>query len=100
VQIVEYYLGKIAGEDGKLDYDIIATGISRSQREQIVVIRELIKHNADREKGISIEMLIQLADNDGVPEERVRTLLKRLLDNGEVFQPSGGYYKLASEVGE
>jgi replicative DNA helicase Mcm len=100
VQIVEYYLGKIAGEDGMLDYDIIATGISRSQREQIVVIRELIKHNADREKGISIEMLIQLADNDGVPEERVRTLLKRLLDNGEVFQPSGGYYKLASEVGE
>ncbi|MDD1770090.1 MAG: hypothetical protein LUO79_03300, partial [Methanomassiliicoccales archaeon] len=100
VRIVEYYLGKIAGEDGKLDYDIIATGISKSQREQIVIIRELIKQNADREKGVSIEMLINLADGDGVPEDRVRTLLKRLLDNGEVYQPSGGYYKLASEGGE
>ena len=97
VGIVEFYLGKIAGEGGKLDYDIIATGISRSQREQIVVIRDLIKQNADREKGISIESLINLAEQDGVPEERVRTLIKRLLDNGEVYQPSGGFYKLASE---
>jgi replicative DNA helicase Mcm len=97
VGIVEFYLGKIAGEGGRLDYDIIATGISRSQREQIVVIRDLIKQNADREKGISIEALINLAEQDGVPEERVRTLIKRLLDNGEVYQPSGGFYKLASE---
>jgi replicative DNA helicase Mcm len=100
VRIVEYYLGKIAGEDGKLDYDIIATGISKSQREQIVIIRELIRQNADREKGVGIEMLINLAQEDGVPEDRVRTLIKRLLDNGEVYQPSGGYYKLASEGGE
>ncbi len=97
VRIVEYYLGKIAGEDGRLDYDIIATGISKSQREQIVVIRELIRQNADREKGVGIEALIQLAEGEGVPEDRVRTLIKRLLDNGEVYQPSGGYYKLASE---
>jgi DNA-binding transcriptional regulator PaaX len=45
-------------------------------------------------------MLINLAQEDGVPEDRVRTLIKRLLDNGEVYQPSGGYYKLASEGGE
>ncbi len=100
VKIVEYYLGKIAGEDGKLDYDIIATGISKSQREQIVIIRDLIRQNADREKGVGIEALINLAGEDGVPEDRVRTLIKRLLDNGEVYQPSGGYYKLASEGGE
>ena len=97
VNIVEYYLRKIAGEGGKLDIDIIATGTSRSQREQIVIIRGLIQENADREKGISIEQLIQLSEAENVPEERVRTLLKRLKENGEVYEPASGFYRLASE---
>ncbi|MEM0449670.1 MAG: ATP-binding protein [Methanomassiliicoccales archaeon] len=97
VSIVEYYLRKIAGEAGRLDIDIIATGTSRSQREQIVTLRSLIQENAERDKGISIENLIQLAEAEGIPEERVRMLLKRLHDNGEVYSPISGYYKLSSE---
>ena len=97
VGIVEYYLRKIAGEAGKLDIDIIATGTSRSQREQIVSIRAIIQENADREKGVSIDQLIQLADAENIPEERVRMLIKRLQENGEVYSPTSGYYKLASE---
>ena len=97
VGIVEYYLRRIAGEAGRLDIDIIATGTSKSQRDQIVIIRNLIKENADRDKGISIEALIQKGEEQGIPEERVRTLLKRLSDNGEVYSRSGGYFKLTSE---
>ena len=97
VAIVEYYLRKIAGEAGKLDIDIIATGTSRSQREQIVSIRAIIQENADRDKGISIDQLISLAEQENIPEERVRTLIKRLYESGEIFMPTVGYYKLASE---
>jgi replicative DNA helicase Mcm len=97
VAIVEYYLRKIAGEAGKLDIDIIATGTSRSQREQIVSIRAIIQENADRDKGISIDQLISLAEQENIPEERVRTLVKRLYESGEIFSPIVGYYKLASE---
>ncbi|MDD1756917.1 MAG: ATP-binding protein, partial [Methanomassiliicoccales archaeon] len=97
VAIVEYYLRKIAGEAGKLDIDIIATGTSRSQREQIVSIRAIIQENADRDKGISIDQLISLAEQENIPEERVRTLIKRLHESGEVFSPTIGYFKLASE---
>ncbi len=97
VAIVEYYLRKIAGEAGKLDIDIIATGTSRSQREQIVAIRAIIQENADRDKGISIDQLISLAEQESIPEERVRTLIKRLYESGEIFSPTVGYYKLASE---
>jgi len=99
VSIVEYYLRKIAGEGGGLDIDIIATGTSKSQREQILVIRDLIRNNAEK-SGIGIEQLIMLAKDENIPEERVRTLLKRLADNGEVYQPQGGFYKLASEGNE
>ncbi len=99
VGIVEYYLRKIAGEGGGLDIDIIATGTSKSQREQILVIRDLIRNNAEK-TGIGIEQLIMLAKDENIPEERVRTLLKRLADNGEVYSPQGGFYKLASEGNE
>ncbi|MCU0861955.1 MAG: ATPase, partial [Methanomassiliicoccales archaeon] len=97
VGIVEYYLRKIAGEAGRLDIDIIATGTSRSQREQIVTLRAIIQENADREKGISIDQLIQLSEAENIPEERVRMLVKRLHDSGEVYSPTSGYYKLSSE---
>jgi replicative DNA helicase Mcm len=95
--IVEYYLRKIAGEGGKLDIDIIATGTSRSQREQIVVLRSLIQEHAEPQKGIGLEAIIQLAEGENIPEERVRVLLKRLKESGEVYEPSSGFYRLASE---
>jgi DNA replicative helicase MCM subunit Mcm2 (Cdc46/Mcm family) len=95
VDIVEYYLRKIAGEAGKLDIDIIATGTSKSQREQTVSLKDIITQEADREKGISLESLITASDQRGIPEDRVRILLKRLKENGEIYEPSNGYYKLA-----
>src|SRR5438132_7446873 len=36
VRIVEYWMGKVAGEEGCSDMDIIHTGIGQSQREQTV----------------------------------------------------------------
>ncbi|MBM4237710.1 MAG: hypothetical protein FJ151_04415, partial [Euryarchaeota archaeon] len=97
VRIVEYYLEKIAGEAGKLDIDIITTGTSRSQREQIAVLRRLISELSDPKKGVAVEALVQAAEGEGIEEERVRLLLKRLSSSGEVYSPSQGYYRLASE---
>ncbi len=94
---MEYYLRKIAGEAGKLDIDIITTGTSHSQREQIAVLRSLIKELSDPRRGVSMDDLIQAADPKGISKERVETLLKRLSQGGEVFSPSSGYYKLTSE---
>ncbi|MBC7108406.1 MAG: ATP-binding protein [Methanomassiliicoccales archaeon] len=97
VRIVEYYLRKIAGEAGRLDIDIITTGTSKSQREQIGVLRKLISDLSDPRKGVSVETLVQAADREGISEDKVRLLLKRLSTAGEIYSPSPGYYKLASE---
>ena len=103
VRIVEYYLRKIAGEGDKLDFDIIATGTSHSQREQITIIKDLISNlirngdNIDPRKGVSSEVLFKAASERGISEERAKTLLKRLSQNGEIYSPSNGFYKLASE---
>jgi replicative DNA helicase Mcm len=97
IKIVEYYLSKVASEGGKRDIDLIATGTSRSQREQIYVLRSLVQQLSDERRGVSAEELIQKASSENIPEDRVRALLKRLSDAGEIYSPQPGYYKLASE---
>jgi len=103
VRIVEYYLRKIAGEGDKLDFDIIATGTSHSQREQITILKDLIGSllrggdGVDPKRGVSAEVLFKAAADRGIAEDRAKTLLKRLSQNGEIYSPSNGFYKLASE---
>src|SRR2546427_13059719 len=43
VRITEYWMGKVAGEGGRLDIDIIHTGGRQCPREQIISIRGNIK---------------------------------------------------------
>lgn len=100
VRIVEYYLRRIAGEGDKLDFDIIATGTSHSQREQIGILKKLISglsKNAEFKKGVPSEEIFKSAMAEGITEDRAKTLLKRLAQNGEVYSPSPGHYRLASE---
>ncbi|MBI0584625.1 MAG: hypothetical protein ISF22_10430 [Methanomassiliicoccus sp.] len=100
VRIVEYYLRRIAGEGDKLDFDIIATGTSHSQREQIGIIKKLIAglaKNAEFKKGVPAEEIFKAALSDGIAEDRAKTLIKRLAQNGEIYSPSPGHYRLASE---
>jgi len=97
IRIVEYYLNKVASEGGRRDIDILATGTSRSQRERIYVLKSLVQQLADERRGVSLEELVQKASSEGIGEEQVRSLLKRLSDAGEVYSPQPGYYKLATE---
>jgi len=97
IRIVEYYLSKVASEGGRRDIDILATGTSRSQRERIYVLKSLVQQLADERRGVSLEELVQKATSEGIGEEQVRSLLKRLSDAGEVYSPQPGYYRLATE---
>ncbi|OGS42548.1 MAG: hypothetical protein A3K67_07500 [Euryarchaeota archaeon RBG_16_62_10] len=97
IKIVEYYLSRVASEGGRRDIDLIATGTSKSQREQIYVLRTLVQQLSDARRGVSADELIQKAAAENIPEDRVRALLKRLSDAGEVYSPQPGFFKLASE---
>ncbi len=97
IKIVQYYLGKVASEGGKLDIDLIATGTSRSQREQIYVLRSLIQQMSDPRRGVNQDDLMQRAAGENIPADKVRSLLKRLSESGEIYSPQPGFFKLASE---
>ncbi|WP_400259925.1 ATP-binding protein [Candidatus Methanomassiliicoccus intestinalis] len=97
INAVEYYLQKIAGEGGQLDFDIVATGISHSQREQQTILKEIIKKalaDADPRKGVSQEDICKLAAGSNIEETRTKSLLKRMTQSGELYSPTTGYYKM------
>src|SRR6267143_3119859 len=98
VRIVEYWMGKVAGEEGRFDIDIIQTGISQSQREQIISIRGIISELAGSDGVADYEDIIRLAQERGIPPAKVDSWLKRWAQEGEIYSPSKNKYKLVERL--
>ncbi|HEY5605958.1 MAG TPA: LAGLIDADG family homing endonuclease, partial [Thermoplasmata archaeon] len=98
VRIVEYWMGKVAGEEGRFDIDIIQTGISQSQREQIISIRDIINGLAGPEGVADYEDIVRLAQDRGIPPAKVDAWLKRWAQEGEIYSPAKNKYKLVERL--
>ncbi|HKW42679.1 MAG TPA: minichromosome maintenance protein MCM [Thermoplasmata archaeon] len=98
VRIVEYWMGKVAGEEGRFDIDIIQTGISQSQREQIISIRDIINELAGPEGVADYEDIVRIAQERGIPPARVDAWLKRWAQEGEIYSPAKNKYKLVERL--
>ncbi|MFQ5884422.1 MAG: ATP-binding protein [Thermoplasmata archaeon] len=96
VRIVDYWLRKVAGEEGRFDIDIIATGTSRSQREQIIILRDVIQELAGDEGSATLEDIISLAEERGLPPTRVESWLSRWKEEGEIYSPRKNRFKLVT----
>jgi len=98
VRIVEYWMGKVAGEEGRFDIDIIQTGISQSQREQIISIRDIINDLAGPEGVADYEDIVRIAQERGIPPAKVDAWLKRWAQEGEIYSPAKNKYKLVERL--
>ena len=98
VRIVEYWMGKVAGEEGKFDIDIIQTGISQSQREQIISIRDIINELAGPEGVADYEDIVRVAQERGIPPAKVDSWLKRWSQEGDIYSPAKNKYKLVERL--
>ena len=98
VRIVEYWMGKVAGEEGRFDIDIIQTGISQSQREQIISLRDIIDELAGPEGVADYEDIVRLAQERGIPPAKVDSWLKRWSQEGEIYSPAKSKYKLVERL--
>ncbi|HYM38966.1 MAG TPA: LAGLIDADG family homing endonuclease, partial [Thermoplasmata archaeon] len=98
VRIVEYWMGKVAGEEGKFDIDIIQTGISQSQREQIISLRDIINELAGPEGVADYEDIVRIAQERGIPPAKVDSWLKRWSQEGDIYSPAKNKYKLVERL--
>ncbi len=98
----KYVMEQIAKDrdTGQIDYDLIATGTSRSQVTKIERIREIMQELAKQdEKGlIDIKQVKQMAKQENISLDLVERAITELEREGELYRPrKPGFLKFTEE---
>ncbi len=82
-------------ETGKIDIDYAFTGTSATQRDRIAIIKRIIEElEESNEKGAPEEEIFRMAEERGISRQKVEEILAKLKQNGEIFSPRIGYYRV------
>ncbi len=83
-------------ETGKLDSDIINTGVGKSQRERIRLIKDTITALQGSNGGtVPLELIMQTLEAEGIKRGDTEDAIKRLKTVGEVIEMSTDRYRVA-----
>ena len=94
VNLLHYSLSQIGvdPETGEIDIDRIATGISSSERNKIVNVREIISQLEEQlGKTIPVEEILKSASEKGMSEDKVEEAIEKLKKSGDLFEPRRGF---------
>ena len=101
IYIIEQYLRRVGmdRETGKIDIDIIATGISHSQHDRMRTIMDLIQRLCSETKDGNAARadIIQEAEISGIESSKVEQVLERLKRNGQIYEPTHDKYRLSNQ---
>jgi replicative DNA helicase Mcm len=79
-------------ETGKIDIDRITSGITSTQRNRIVVVKELIEELENKiGKTIPLDELIKEAKAKGIKENEIDDIIDKLRRSGDIFQPKPNF---------
>jgi len=95
INLVESSLKRIGydPETGKIDVDRI-TGVSTSQRNKMILVRELIKR-LNEEKGMTPVSFSEIAEKlkqEGIDEKELEEIIQKLKRKGDIYEPRNGYF--------
>jgi len=92
-KIVDYYLRDVSMTDGGVDIDILLSGTSSKQRNDLETVFDIIKQlKTETKHAAEISEVISQAVSKGLTEERARDAIEHLKRSGQIYEPS--YKKL------
>ncbi len=94
IELMDYCLRQIAldEETGAIDIDRIGAEIPASQRNRIILIKELLTElERSIGKTIPLEDLTKAAHDKGIAEAEVEEIIQKLKRSGDVFEPRRGF---------
>lgn len=100
ISLFDFYLRNIARDrSGKLDIDIIMSGTTASKRNHGKIMRQVILDlikdpDIDTANGADMVDIKRVATREGIPEDEIEDILKKMSQAGEVYSPRAGYYKV------
>jgi replicative DNA helicase Mcm len=98
IRLMSTWLTLVASEGGVLDSDIFQTGISHSQREAILTLRDILGDLAGPGGVADYEDIVRMAQERGIPPAKVDAWLKRWSQEGEIYSPAKNKYKLVEKL--
>jgi len=98
VHIIDQYLRRVGmdRETGRIDIDIIATGISHSQHDRMRIILDVIQRlSSEAKEGSALRGdIVRESEIEGIESSKVEEALDRLKRNGQIYEPMHGRYKI------
>jgi len=94
VEMMDYCLRQIAfdEETGKIDIDRIATSMPASQRNKIIIVKEIIVDLENKlGRTIPLDDVVKAAIDKGLTESEVEELVQKLKRSGDVYEPRPGF---------
>lgn len=82
-------------ETGELDSDLINTGVGKSQRDRMRVIRDAILSLQGSNGGtVPLELILQTLEAEGIKRGQTEDALKRMKTAGDVIETSTDRYRV------
>jgi len=82
-------------ETGQFDADVVETGTSKSQRDRIKGIKDLIAEvEEEYEKGAPLDEVFERAEANGMDRSKIEKEIESLRAKGELYEPANGHIRL------
>ncbi len=99
IKLMNSSLGQIATdpETGEIDIDFAFSGTSKKQRDRIMTIKRIIEDlESSFESGVPEEEILAAAEQEGIERFKVKEILGKLRQMGEIYSPKHGFYRLVT----
>jgi len=96
IDIAQYCMEEIGldPETGELDADVVETGTTKSQRDRIKNIKQLIETIEDEyDEGAPVDVVIERAEEEGMETSKAEHEIDKLKQKGEVYEPQSGHLR-------
>ncbi len=81
-------------ETGQFDADVVETGTSKSQRDRIKNIKQLIANiEEEYDDGAPVDVVLDRADEIGMDASKAEHEIDKLKQKGEVYEPSTNHLR-------
>lgn len=94
IELLHYCMSQIGidPDTGKIDIDVLTTGVSSSARSNIIIIKEAINDLENKiGKTIPVEDIVKEAQDKGVSADKAEEVIEKLKRSGDIFEPKRGF---------
>ena len=96
VDIVHYCLKEIGmdPETGELDADVIETGTSKTQRDRVRNLLDIVTEiEEEYDDGAPVDVVTERAEEVGINSDKTEHEIQKLKQKGEVYEPQRGHLR-------